>query len=340
MNSIRKLLVPVSMAIGLLWILAIPAAAQNHAIAGKVTDEKGQPVADAQITIQQTDVVRSITTKTNKKGEYQYLLGMQAGMYRVVVRKAGYEPQYQEHIRPALGETAQVDFKLEPGKDHKLPFEMTAAEQEQLKAENAQIGKTKQFSAEAKAHFEQGVQLSNQEKYAEAVDEFNKALEKDAKQFAIFDHLADAYSKMGKNDEALAAYEKAIALDPNNVELLTNMGIVLNKMGKVPESQEAFKKAAALGAASDPASAAQSFYNLGVTMFNSNHVDDAVDSFKKAIAADPTFAEAYFQMGICLSAKTETMPAAIEAMKKYIEIGKKPDQIEVAKQMITAMGGK
>jgi Tfp pilus assembly protein PilF len=138
----------------------------------------------------------------------------------------------------------------------------------------------------------------------------------------------------------LAAYEKAIALDPNNVELLTNMGIVLNKMGKVPESQEAFKKAAALGAASNPASAAQSFYNLGVTMFNSNHVDDAVDSFKKAIAADPTFAEAYFQMGICLSAKTETMPAAIEAMKKYIEIGKKPDQIEVAKQMITAMGGK
>src|SRR5271157_961316 len=109
MNSIRKLLVPVSMAIGLLWILAIPAAAQNHAIAGKVTDEKGQPVADAQITIQQTDVVRSVTTKTNKKGEYQYLLGMQAGMYRVVARKAGYEPQYQEHIRPALGETAQVD---------------------------------------------------------------------------------------------------------------------------------------------------------------------------------------------------------------------------------------
>ncbi len=340
MNSIRKLLVPVSMAIGLLWILAIPAAAQNHAIAGKVTDEKGQPVADAQITIQQTDVVRSVTTKTSKKGEYQYLLGMQAGIYRVVVRKAGYEPQYQEHIRPGLGETAQVDFKLEPGTDHKLPFEMTAAEKEQLKAESQQIVKAKQFSAEVQAHFDQGKMLSDQGKYAEAVDEFNKALEKDARQPGILDRLADAYSKMGKNDEALAAYEKAVALDPNNAELLTNMGIVLNKLGKVSESQEAFKKAAAVGAVSNPAAAAQSFYNLGVTMFNSNHTDEAVDSFKKAITADPTFAEAYFQMGICLSAKPETMPAAIEALKKYIEIGKKPDQVEVAKQLITAMQGK
>jgi tetratricopeptide (TPR) repeat protein len=336
MNSIRKLLVPVSMAIGLLWILAIPAAAQNHAIAGKVTDEKGQPVADAQITIQQTDVVRSVTTKTNKKGEYQYLLGMQAGMYRVVVRKAGYEPQYQEHIRPALGETAQVDFKLEPGKDHKLPFEMTAAELEQFKAENAQIGKTKQFSAEVKAHFDQGVLLSDQGKYAEAVDEFNKALEKDSKQPGILARLGDADSKMGKNEDALAAYEKAVALDPTNAELLINMGVLLNKMGKVAESQEAFKKAAA----ANPSSSAQSFYDLGVTMFNSGHTDEAVDSFKKAIAADPNSAEAYFQLGICLSAKTETMPAAIEAMKKYIEIGKKPDQIDVAKQLIKEMGGK
>jgi len=114
------------------------------------------------------------------------------------------------------------------------------------------------------------------------------------------------------------------------------MGVALNKAGKVAESQEAFKKAAAL----NPGSAAQSFYNLGVTMFNSGHVDDAADSFKKAIAADPNFAEAYFQMGICLSADTKTAPAAIEALKKYIEIGKKPDQVDVAKQLIKALEGK
>jgi tetratricopeptide (TPR) repeat protein len=161
-------------------------------------------------------------------------------------------------------------------------------------------------------------------------------LEKDSKQPGILARLGDADSKMGKNEDALAAYEKAVALEPTNAELLINMGVLLNKMGKVAESQEAFKKAAA----ANPSSSAQSFYDLGVTMFNSGHTDEAVDSFKKAIAADPNSAEAYFQLGICLSAKTETMPAAIEAMKKYIEIGKKPDQIDVAKLLIKEMGGK
>jgi hypothetical protein len=52
------------------------------------------------------------------------------------------------------------------------------------------------------------------------------------------------------------------------------------------------------------------------------------------------FSEAYFQLGICVSGKQETMPAALEAMKKCVEIGKKPDQVEAAKQMIKAMGGK
>jgi tetratricopeptide (TPR) repeat protein len=336
MNSICKLLVTASLAIGLLCILAMPAAAQSRAIAGKVTDEKGQPVADAQITIQGTDVVRTFTTKTNKKGEFQYLLGLQGGVYRVIVRKAGYEPQYQENIRPEMGDTARVDFRLEPGQDRKLPFEMTAEEKEQFKKENEQREKRKAASAEVQAHFDQGKILTNQEKYPEAVDEFNKALEKDAKQPGILEALAFAYSKMGKNDEALAAFDKAIALDPNNADLLTNMGVALNKAGKVPESQEAFKKAAAL----NPGSAAQSFYNLGVTMFNGNHADDAADAFKKAIAADPNFAEAYYQLGICLSAKTETMPAAVEALNKYIAIGKKPDQIDVAKQLIKAIQGK
>ncbi len=284
------------------------------------------------------DVIRTFTCKTNKKGDYQYLLGLEGGVYRVIVRKTGYEPQYRENIRPSLGDTVTVDFKLDPGQDRKLPFEMTAAEKEQYKQENEQRAKRKAASAEVQSHFDQGKLLSNQEKYAEAVDEFNKALEKDAKQPGILEALADAYSKMGKNDEALAAYDKAVSLDPNNVELLTNMGVALNKAGKVTESQEAFKKAAAMNL--DPASAAKSFYNLGVTNFNSGKVDDAVDSFKKAIAADPNFADAYYQMGICLSAKPETAPAAIEALNKYIAIGKKPDQIDVAKQVIKALQGK
>lgn len=335
--STRKLFVPAALSFALLLVLASPAAAQmTRAVKGKVTDEKSQPVKDAQITIQQTDTPRDFATKTNKNGEYMYLLGLQQGVYRVIVRKAGYEPQYKANIKPALGEQVDVDFQLVPGQDYKLPFEMTEAEREQYQQQAAQREKKKQFSADVKAHFDLGVQMSDQGKYAEATDEFNKAIEKDPKQPGILARLGDAYMKQDKYGEALASYEKAAALDATDPAIYTNMGVALNKLGKVTESRDAFNKAAAMS----PASAAQNYYNLGVTMFNSGNQAEAVDAFKQAIATDPGYADAYFQLGICLSGKPETASAAIEAFQKYVQIGKKPDQVDVAKQMISALKAK
>ncbi len=177
--STRKVFLPTVISLALLLTLALPAAAQNRSIKGKVTDEKGQPVADAQITIQGTDMARTLNAKTNKKGEYMYMLGLQfGGAYRVIVHKAGYQPQYKENVRPQSGEELVVDFTLVPGEDHKLPFEMTDAEKKELEKQNEQQKKRRQFSAEVKAFFENGVKLSDQGKYAEAIEEFNKALEK------------------------------------------------------------------------------------------------------------------------------------------------------------------
>jgi len=337
MNKVgRKILLSALLTIGLLSVLATSALADNRSVTGKVTDDQGQPVADAQITIMGTDIVQNFKTKTNKKGEYTYLLGLQPGTYRVIVRKPGFQPMYVENIAPGLGEIKTVNFKLTPGQDFKLYFELTPAERKQMEQQQVQSVQKKQFSSEVKTHFDQGVQLSDQSKFAEAIEEFDKALEKDPNQPGILSRKADCYGKLGKNEDALAAYQKAIALDPNDAELYANMGILLNKMGKLTESEDAFSKAATLS----PGSSAQSLYNLGVTMFNSGHVQEAIDAFKRSIASDPNFPESYFQLGICLSSKPDTIPAAIEAMKKYIQIGKKPDQVEVAKQLIATLNGK
>jgi tetratricopeptide (TPR) repeat protein len=334
--SARKVLLPTAISIALLLTLALPAAAQSRSIRGKVTDEKGQPVADAQITIQGTDIVRTLTTKTNKKGEYIYMLGIQLGTYRVIVRKPGYQPKYKENVRPQLQEEMIVDFQIEPGEGAKLEFEMTAEEKKAYEKQLEEQEKRNKFSAEIKVDFENGVKLSDQGMYAEAIVEFNKALEKVPDLAVVVARVADSYLKLGKNEEALASFKKAIELAPNDPVLYTNMGVALSNLGKTVESQEAFKKAAAL----NPAGAGQSFYNLGVTLVNSGKTAEATEAFKQAIAADPNHAESYYQLGMALSGKQETIPAAIEALKKYIELGKKPDQVEVAKQIITALGGK
>jgi tetratricopeptide (TPR) repeat protein len=315
--------------------LITPIVAQNRSVNGTVTDDKGQPVADAKIKIIGVDIYRELNCTTNKKGEYSYLLGLQAVSYRIIVRKEGFQPAYKENIRPELGEQKSVDFKLTPGPDSKLPFEMTKEEIEAYNKQSAEQQKVKAFSAEIKAHFDLGVQLVDQEKYTEAIEEFNKALERDPKQPGILSRVAEAYSKINKNDEALAALDKAIVIAPKDGSLYTNKGAILSRMGKTAESQEAFKKALEV----NPSGSAQSYYNIGITLLNSGDTEKAAESFKQAIAADANYAEAYYQLGMCLSGKNETIPAAIEALQKYIQIGQKPDQKETAKQIIDALKG-
>jgi tetratricopeptide (TPR) repeat protein len=336
--SSLKFIKSITLIVGLLLMSAIPTFAESRMIKGKVTDDKDQPVVGAKVTIEGVDVYRVMNAKTNKNGEYTFLLGIQIATYRVVARVPGFKPASKQNVRPELGEEAQVDFKLEPGADYKLPWEMTkeeaAQEKERIKKQTEAQPKKKQFSAEVKAHFEQGVKLYDSGQFNESLAEFNLALEKDPKQPGIIARTGDCYARLDKLEEALAAYDKAIEMSPTDTSFYTSKGVVLSKMGKAAESQEMFKKAAEL----NPQAAAQNFYNLGVIQYNAGDMDNAAESFKRTIAADPNFAEAYYMAGMCLSGKTETIPAAIEALNKYIAIGQKPENIQVAKEIIKALG--
>jgi tetratricopeptide (TPR) repeat protein len=317
----------------LMLLTGVPLEAQNRIIRGKITNDKGEPIKDAVIKIIGTDVKREYTTKTDKKGEYFYM-GIPFGVYRVVARAQGYQPDYKPNVRPSISDESIVDLALNPGPDHKLDFELTPEEKEKLTQERSKAEKQQKSSGEVKAAFDAGIALAQQGKYDEAIEQYKKALEKDPDQPYVIANMGDALAKLNKNDEALAAYQKAIALKPDDAAMYTNMGVLLGKMGKLAESQEAFKKAASV----NPGAAGQNFYNLGATLVNSGRAAEAAEAFKQAIAADPNFAEAYYQLGICLSGAPNTIPDAVKALQKYIQIGQKADQVEVAKQLIEALG--
>jgi len=321
--------------IGLVLILALPAAAQNRIIKGTVTDDAGKPLQNVQISIQGMDVSRQYNVKTDKKGQYLYM-GIPGGQYRVVARLKGFEPDFVAGLSPNISAESVANFQLKPGVDRKLSFEMTPEEQEKAKADQAKNESKQKMAGEVKTIFDAGLAMAQAGKYAEAIVEFKKALALDPDQPYIEANMGDAYSKSDKLEDSLAAYQRAIALKPDDPAILTNLGVVLGKMGKTAESQEAFKKAAAM----NPAAAAQNYYNLGATMVNSGKMPEAADAFRQAIAADPGFAEAYYQLGMCLSGNDATIPDAIKALQKYIEISKAPEQIEVAKQIISALAAK
>src|SRR3954447_15585556 len=94
----------------------------------------------------------------------------------------------------------------------------------------------------------------------------------------------------------------------------------------------------------NPAAAGRYFYNLGALMTNAGQTDKAGEMFKKAIAADPNYADAQYQYGIFLISKAKMENGKLippegtkEAFQKYLEL--KPDGpfAEPAKQMLTSM---
>ena len=333
--TILKSVISAALTTGLLMVFSMPAHAQNRAIRGKVTDENNQPVEGVVVKIEGTDLVRNFSPKTNKKGEYIQLLGTQMGTYRAIVRKEGYQPAYKDNLRPELGEEATADFQLKPGQDSKLPFEMSDADKAEYQKRLDDQKKRQQFSKEVQAHFDQGVSLFDAGQYNEALAEFNAALAVDPKQSGVLARAGDCYSRLNRNDEALETYEKAITLDSSNASLYAQKGVVLSRLGKTDESQEMFNKSAEL----DPRGAALNFYNLGVTMYNSSEMERAADAFKRSVAADSNYAESYYLLGMSLANDEAQFPAAVTAFKKYVEIGKKADQVQIAKDMITALGG-
>ena len=261
-------------------------------------------------------------------------MGLQSGLFRIVVRKEGFQPAFKENLQPPLGVPLETDFTLKPGADYPLPWELSAEEREAILKQAERQKKRKEMEGEIKAVFSEGVQLADAGSHAEAIAAYNKALEMAPDEPVIIAAIAKSQSDLGQNEEALASYEKAIGFDAYNPDYFMNKGVVLNSLGRVEEAREAFQKSAEL----DPTNAAQTYYNLGATLVNSGDTSGAIAAFRQSIESDPSYAEAYYQLGICLSGG-DSVPEAIEALQKYIEIGQKPDQVEVAKQIIDVLGG-
>ena len=95
----------------------------------------------------------------------------------------------------------------------------------------------------------------------------------------------------------------------------------------------------------DPPNAGRYFYNLGALLVNSSQLEPAGEAFKKALEADPNYADAHYQYGIYLISKAKIddkgkvtpEPGTREAFEKYLEL--KPDgtNAESAKAMLASM---
>ncbi len=334
--------------------------AQTTAFEGDVKGDDGKPLPKAVVKIERKDIKGNYKTNTDKKGHYFYG-GLPSGTYKITVEVDGKERDAVDNVKSRYGDPTNVSFDLSktaaaagaaaapPKEENRNMSAKEKAEYEKKKAENeAALKKNKELNDA----FNAGVEAQNSKQWDAAIASFEKASQIGPEQNVVWGRLADSYTslagtKTGAEQEqaltkAVAAYQKAIELKPDAPEYHNNYALALAKQKKFPEAQAELTKAAQL----DPSQAGKYYYNLGAVLVNTGQNDPAADAFKKAIEADPNYADAYLQYGITLMGKATTdssgkmtpVPGTAEAFQKYLELAPNGPQAETAKAMLQSIG--
>jgi tetratricopeptide (TPR) repeat protein len=197
----------------------------------------------------------------------------------------------------------------------------------------------KKADAEMLAFFSAGVAALKANNYEEAIKQFKAAAEKDSSQPAVFQNLGLALANVKKYDESAAAYRKAIELKPDDAGFYAELSSALADAGKLDEAAAPLQEAAKR----NPSVGAQGYYNLvpwlsglGIVLTNRGKAKEAVDAFNKAIALDANYAKPYYQLGIAYFGSANTIPQAVSALEKFLQLNPAGPDAETAKQLIEA----
>ncbi len=316
-------------------LLSVPAFSQTTAVEGLVKSPDGKPLVGAVVDFARTDIKGSYTVKTDKKGHYGHY-GLPIGTFDVTVTVDGQVRDKMRGVRTKLGEPVSLNFDLKDQTQQAVAEPetkgMSKEEKEKFdkanKSREAQLAKNKELNDA----FQAGRAALEAKKYDEAIESLVKAAGIDEKQVVIWGNLAEAYvgSAGEKPTEAAAiyekafeAYKKAIELKPEEASYYNNYALALAKDKKMDEARTNLDKAAQL----DTAGAGKYYYNMGALLVNSGQSEAAGASFKRAVEADPSYADAQYQYGLYLASKADTdktgkviaPPGTIEALQQYLQ---------------------
>ncbi|HEV2864121.1 MAG TPA: tetratricopeptide repeat protein [Pyrinomonadaceae bacterium] len=153
----------------------------------------------------------------------------------------------------------------------------------------------REFSGDARALFERGVEAYKNDRDEEAVESLKEAvrLEPDFAQ-AHFE-LGRAYRATGHNDEAdkafedaAKAFEKTTKKDPKNSDAQFYLGLSLSRLGKYDEAVKAFKEAVKHAPEEDD----DKYYELAFAHYKIAQYKESIEACKKALEINPDYFQA------------------------------------------------
>lgn len=300
---------------------AAPAYAQLGSLQGRVVNEAGQPVADADVTFVYTGEMNlKFATKTNATGQF-VRAGMMAvgGRWTITASKDGMTGT-AANIEVPLASVATVPditIRKATAADGMTDAEITARnkEAEGLKALLAEVNVA--------------LTASN---YDVAIAKLNEAAGKIPNCDACYVQLGDVYARQKQYEQSEAAFKKAIEFKPTSAEAYDGLAAIYNTQNKMDLAAAASAKAGELHAASGGGDAT-SAYNSGAILVNSGKMAEAKAQFQRALQLDPKMAEAHYQLAMTFI-NEGNVGEAVKSLESYLALAPAGPNAQMAKDML------
>jgi tetratricopeptide (TPR) repeat protein len=288
-------------------------------VTGTVADEKGAPVANAQIVAESLKSSARLTGTSDEKGRFA-LTGFGTGSWRITASKEGFEKDSLEMEVRQLAKNKVINLTLKKvgGVSVAGPDDAVRKDFEQA-TQLASDGRT----VEAAAMFEDI--LSKHPEVAQAhlnAGLCDLQLEDMPRAKAHFQAVLDHVLRNG------GTYEKEVALSG---KALVGLGEIGLRSGDLETARADFSRALQL-APDDEATA----YNVAEKFFAVPSVDDAIAFYEQALRIKKDWSKPLYKLGMAYLNKGN-YAKALECLNRFIEVDPDNPQVPQAKGMIEAI---
>ena len=274
-------------------------------LSGKIVDQSTkQPIAGASIKLEAVEA-KNVKQEVKSKQDGSYAVFVLDGTirYKFTFSAPGYVP-YEETLKLTLGAPTTKDVELAKG--------------------NAPVPGREGKADPAVAAYNEGAGLANSGDYAGAIAKFEAAVKANPDMTAAWMALAKISLKQKAYPRAIEAAKKALAIDDEDTDMWNVLYQAYSATGDKANAAIAEKKL--------PKNAGALFNDAAAAI---NKGDDAAAEtlLKQAVDADPTFAQAYYELGMVYARGSKNADAKA-ALTKYLELDPNGKDAATAKEML------
>lgn len=285
---------------------------------GRVTDEDGNPLPNATVTVEKLQhVSKKLTTfkksvTTNDKGLWR-MFNVSGGEVVVTASVEGYFPESERVEISQTYPNLHVNFKL---KKAETPTELPDAEKPALMTSR---------------HLEDAGKNYKEERYEEAIVSYELVLEDSPENYLVHNYIGNCYMKMEKYDLAEKEYQEFLEAAkqdnspvsiPMQADALSSLGTIYARKNDNEAALNYFLEALKLNPMDEEVN-----YNLGEIHFSLRKIDEAIQYYRIASDIKPAWPEPYMKLGYAYLNKKDT-PEAIVYFTKFLDAAPDHPQAE------------